>query len=206
VALLANNHAPISRDLLDNIIAKAKTIPAWQRAVIERTSVPRGLHRNLTQFLTRLVGHNLVQSGAIDPHTAQDVVDAVKRRVDSTDAMPTESEEIARARYLFAYKKLTDTEIMDALALGQGAFVRCALALRSELDDNLVMRILGCERPKPIVALCWKAGLAMRTAVAIQQKVAKIRPTEVVLARGGEHYPLTPDEMQAQLEFFGITS
>jgi len=51
------------------------------------------------------------------------------------------------------------------------------------------------------VALCWKAGLAMRTAFQAQLKIAHIPSGDLISARDGLHYPFDGAEMREILRF-----
>lgn len=62
---------------------------------------------------------------------------------------------------------------------------------------------MSLRNAKAIVALAWKAGLAMRTAVQLQLRLARLPPPAVLNARGGTDYPLDEDEMRWQLELVG---
>ena len=56
---------------------------------------------------------------------------------------------------------------------------------------------------KGITALAWNAGLGMRTAVQLQLRLARVPPAKILQARTGVDYPLSEDEMNWQLDFFG---
>ena len=43
----------------------------------------------------------------------------------------------------------------------------------------------------------------MRAAINLQRKIAKIRPNSLLRARGGNEFPLTEDDMEWQVEFYG---
>jgi hypothetical protein len=60
------------------------------------------------------------------------------------------------------------------------------------------------KAPKPIVAVCWRAGLSMRFALLLQQQLGQVQPTELLYPRGGTDYPLTKDELLWQLNFLGL--
>jgi hypothetical protein len=53
------------------------------------------------------------------------------------------------------------------------------------------------------VALVWKAGLSPRLASQLQMRMGGIPPRQVLSARGGEGWPLSPEDMTWHLEFFG---
>jgi hypothetical protein len=62
------------------------------------------------------------------------------------------------------------------------------------------------KAPKPIVALCWRAGLSMRFALRLQQEMAQIPHLDLIYPRGGTDYPLSEREMTVQLDFLGLKS
>ena len=53
-----------------------------------------------------------------------------------------------------------------------------------------------------VTAVCWKAGLSMRFATQLQIRYAFIAPTAALNPSGGDKFPLTPEEMDWQIEFF----
>lgn len=54
-----------------------------------------------------------------------------------------------------------------------------------------------------MTALCWKAALSMRMALALQKHQARISSAYIVKARNGVDYPMTEEEMQWFVEYFG---
>jgi hypothetical protein len=58
--------------------------------------------------------------------------------------------------------------------------------------------------PKPIIALCWKAGISPRTCVDVQKLAGRLQPRELIYPKGGTDYPLSPADIRWQLEFFGV--
>ena len=107
-----------------------------------------------------------------------------------------------RARRAFEEGTLDDELICRELDEGGRDFVKQGLALKAELPLSVVARILGSGSAKAVTALAWRAGLGMRTAMRLQSGLARIPPREVVNARDGVDYPLAPDEMDWQLEYF----
>jgi hypothetical protein len=85
---------------------------------------------------------------------------------------------------------------------GKREFVVEALALRSGLAAEAVRRILDSQSGRSITALCWKSGFSMRLAIEVQKTLGGIAPGELVNARYGVDYPLTPQQMTSQLAMF----
>ena len=55
---------------------------------------------------------------------------------------------------------------------------------------------------KGVSALARKAGLPANVAVQIQQRMARIAPSDVIAAATDGSYAMTDDEMDFQLEFY----
>lgn len=110
---------------------------------------------------------------------------------------------LLRARQLHAEKQLTETAVSDALAAGDRRFVAAALAVLSNLPLALVEKVAESRSARGVTALCWKAGLGMPLATKLQLRFAHIAPNAAVTSVDADKYPLTPDEMNWQLDFFG---
>ena len=110
---------------------------------------------------------------------------------------------LLRARQLHAEKLLTETAVSEALTAGERRFVAAALAVLSNLPVALVEKIAESRSARGVTALCWKAGLGMPLATKLQLRFAHIAPNAAVTSVDADKYPLTPDEMNWQLDFFG---
>jgi hypothetical protein len=62
--------------------------------------------------------------------------------------------------------------------------------------------MLASGSAKAVVALAWRAEVAMRVATQLQLRLAGISPASVLGARS-DSYPLADEDMQWQIEFFG---
>ena len=94
-----------------------------------------------------------------------------------------------------------------------GSVPLCAPAIKDRLVDTAAMarvpeatvrKILSCGKAKPLVALAWHAHVSMRVAFKIQGLVMKLKGPELLPARGGMHFPMTPEEMRWHLNYFNI--
>ena len=103
---------------------------------------------------------------------------------------------------MFDAGQLDDEILTEALDHGERDFVVAALILRSGLPDSVVRRILATRTATPVTALAWRAGFSMRTALALQLRLAHVPPTKVLNAVYGVDYPLPPEEMERQIELF----
>ena len=85
---------------------------------------------------------------------------------------------------------------------GDKHFILTALSLLSTIDEETVGNIFDQESSKGIVALCWKSRLGMDIAMQMQFTIGKITPTNVIRTKGTDKFPMTPEEMNWQIEFF----
>lgn len=209
--LLANPSAQIREETLDMLIDRAPDCEAWHAPLVRR---PHLSSRAVTR-LARFVADNLLEvldrRTDFPPATKAAVADAVRRRVEAEGrggrgkggALSAETS-MEHVRRLTAEDKLSDSLILDALSSGDQEFVVCALSVRAGVSVERVRKIVETQSPKGMVALCWKAGVAMSATVPLQAKLAKVAPPDVMRPRASsaDGYPMSEDEMVWQLEFF----
>jgi len=93
--------------------------------------------------------------------------------------------------------------VSAALEARNTAFVLHAIALRSNIPVDAVKRIIKSQSARTVMALSWRAGLSARFGMELQRGLARIAPTKLLNARGGFDYPMSEEEMTAQLALFG---
>ena len=69
-------------------------------------------------------------------------------------------------------------------------------------DEATVKEIFRNRSPKGVTALTWKAGMSADTAVQLQQRMARIGPSDVLKPKAKNAFPMTGDDMTFQLEYF----
>ncbi len=203
-ALLENKGAQLVEQTLQKIVLRAKNYPEWHRPIALRKELSLELAHELAGFVDKTVLEVLEQRSDFDPATRRGVVDIVRRRLDyqrQSGAGELPHEKLAR---FVAAGTLTPEVIHDAMIWHETDFVHLALAELSGIPLETVRRMIGAGAARPVIALCWKAGLPMRFCVELQRTAAHLRPGEIVYARGGTDYPLDPAEIKWQLEFFGV--
>jgi uncharacterized protein (DUF2336 family) len=208
-ALLANPSAQIREETLDRLVERAPAVAAWHKPLVERPLLSPGIARKLSAFVADHLLRRLGDRRDLDPATARDVAAAVKRRL--ADAPPaaapakpaaeTAEDALARARRLRQEGRLDETAVLDAAGRDR-TFARAALAVLAELPLEIVDRVLGSRSPKGVTALVWKSGLGMRGAHKLQLQLAQIAANAALLPRSDGGYPLSPEAMQWQLDFF----
>lgn len=202
--LIRNPGAVFTDELLFKIIERARDYPDWQEDIAVRHDLSLDLARKLAGFVSQKVLDVLEKRDDFDPATRAEIAEIVKRRIDfNRPGSAVETPESKVERYVKA-GHLSPGVITDALAWQDHKFVQLALAHLSKIHPIVVEKMLSSGSAKPIVALCWKAGLPMRVALELQRSYAHLNPKDYLNARGGTDYPLTPAEIKWQLEFYGV--
>ncbi|MDJ0609316.1 MAG: DUF2336 domain-containing protein [Kiloniellales bacterium] len=202
VSLLANDSAQIREETLDGLVERSREVTAWQAPLAHRPRLPGGAVVKLAGFVANHLLDALQARRDLDAATASRVAEAVHRRL--AEAPPADAAEPVSAAALLAAGRLDEDCLREALAQGDRVLVRESLALLGGADRAAVDGILRARSAKGVTALAWKAGLSMRFATQLQLQLGGIPPNELLHARGGVDFPLTPDEMTWQLEFFGV--
>jgi uncharacterized protein (DUF2336 family) len=209
--LLGNASAQIREETLDRLVERAPAEKSWHAPLVRRPKLsPRSASR-IAEFVADSLLDFLRQRNDLDAETTKAVSAVVKRRLDAAAEKYGEDEAGAaprdggaeRAAQLHADGKLDDDAVARACAAGERTFVIAALALRAQLSVEVVRAILASGSAKAVVALAWRAALAMRVATQLQLRMAGIAPNAVLNTRGGDGYPLSDEDMQWQIEFFG---
>lgn len=202
VTLLDNDGAEIAPDTLERIAADQNDV-AEIGAALGRRHVRLGIAGRMAGDIEASVRHVLTQDPEIDRATRREVAEAVSRRV-TFAAESNERDAAERVARLHADGGLDDTAVRDAVAVGDRVFVTEALGRLARIPAVVADKILASAGARAITALTWRAGLSMRTAVALQKGIGQVPPRNILNAKGGDGYPLSEDSMRWQLEFFGI--
>lgn len=198
--LLANSSAQVREETLDRIIDSAPEQPSWHDPLVNRDDLSHRALKRIALFVTSSLLSVLEQRYDLESGTAIQIAEAVDERL-SADGLNETGLPAQRAGDLHAQGKLNDEEIMTAIARGDRTFLAEALALKTGYPAETVEQVLSSQSPRMLVALCWKAGLAMRTAFQAQIKVAHIPSGDIISAREGIHYPFDGTEMREILRF-----
>ena len=209
--LLGNPSAQIREETLDRLVERAVDVPQWHGPLVRRPRLSPRAVRGLARIVAATLLNELANRADLDPETAAEVAASVRVRLDrdlpdpaaaGSRGAPDEPAE-ARARRLYDAGALDEAALLDVLDRGDRAFAAAALALMAKVADDPVHKAVSLKNAKAIVALAWKAGLSMRTAVQLQLRLARLPPATVLNARGGTDYPLDEDEMRWQLDLVG---
>jgi uncharacterized protein (DUF2336 family) len=202
--LIGNRGTQFSQATLQRIIESAGECPEWHEPLALRKELSLDLAHKLAGFVSNAVLNVLEKRSDFDPMTRKEIAEVVKRRLEfHRQGAPHESAESKVERHV-KNGKLTASVIQDALAWNDHRFVLLSLAYLSKIHPIIVEKMLHSGTAKSIIALCWKAKLPMRTAVELQRSYARLHPQELMYAKGGTDYPLSPAEIKWQLEFYGV--
>lgn len=216
-ALLANPSAQIREETLDLIIERAKPRDSWHENLVRRPSLPARAASRIARFVADSLLQVLQSREDLPAQTRAEVAAVVTRRLSETTPNAPESQKAGadkaddesgetmeeKVRQLKKAGKLDEGAVADAVDAGQRAFVRAALSAMAEVPIGVVDKILSARSAKGVTALAWKAGLSVRLAVQLQTRIGGISPRQALHPRGGTEYPMAPDELQWQIEFFG---
>jgi hypothetical protein len=78
---------------------------------------------------------------------------------------------------------LTEPGLLAVTARGETRVAVAMLAMAADVPYALVEPAASLRSPKGLTSLAWKAGVSVRTAVALQSLLARLGPN-VLLGRG----------------------
>jgi uncharacterized protein (DUF2336 family) len=206
--LLQNRSATIAPVVLEAVVERAPPHEAWHEPLVERPALSDTAAMRLASFVADRLVRVLQTRTDLDPATTgaiaalRPVAEAPPVVVTLAPVGETTSQSpLSRARRHYANGTLTEEIVLAALGSDQD-FVIAALALRARLKPAVVNKILVSHSAKGLTALAWKAGYSMRLASLLQVRQARLPPKSRLNPTSGGSFPLTPDEMEWQIEFF----
>jgi len=204
-ALLENASANIKEDLLERICDKSRTVKSLQEPLVHRPTLPKSVALRLADFVADHLIKSLINRKDLDPKTAKAIREEVSFRLDiaaEDEAAEKTETPYAKAKRLQKEGKLEIEVVEVALKAGQKEYPIAVLAVLAEMSVSTVEKIANADNAKGVVALCWKAGLLPESSIIVQKRLGRIKPNQIIKPSNGK-YPLTQDEMEWLLEFFG---
>jgi len=205
-ALLANSSAAIRESTLDALIDRATGQPTWHEPLVRRPTLPTHAARALSEIVT---AHLLEVLGAridLDPVLAAELRLRVAGRLASSAPLDNDAALIKAAYALKANKGLDEPAMLDALRAGELRRAAAMLAVAAGVGLTIVDHATRLRSAKAFVSLVWKARFSMQIAATIQANIGQISPAAILPADAGGGFPLSPDEMQWQMEFLNRMS
>lgn len=206
-ALIENEGASLTEQLLHTIVEMARNLPEWQKPMAVRKTLPLSIAKELAEFVDASVRDLLLKRGDFDENTTEEIAAVFRRRVDfasSGHGAEEENDVHLRIARLIKEGNLNEDTISDALAMRDRDFVIAAVAAMARTDLLTTRKIFEMQAAKPIVALSWKAGLSMRMALQLQREIGRVDPKGLLYPKGGTDYPLSDKDLEWQLEFLGL--
>ena len=206
-ALMGNLGAQITRAAMDELLHRAENgVTELQQAFKARPNVFNEMKNRVAKFVEHSVSSVLESKEDLNQETVENVQAAVARRLTRNQQQKTDKDLTAYAIRLAKEGKLNEEEIGDALANDELDFVKIALSLRADIHPGIVDKIFDAHSSRGITALTWRAKLSPRFALKLQQsKLGQINYRQLLYPKNaGDDFPLTIDELNWQLEFFGV--
>lgn len=201
--LLENKGARIREDTMERVIARAPGFKTWHKPLVVRPELSMRAMRRIATFVSRALVDELRRTHDLDKETADWLKTRAQTRIEQgeeeAEAAPRED-----IREAYAAGRLGDELVVEAATTSQRASVLLALSLLAGVPAESIEQVISAQSGRGIAALCWKGGLSMRTALAIQTYVAHVPQANMVLPREGIAYPMTDDEMRWHLQYFGV--
>lgn len=213
-ALLGNRGAQIREETLDRLIEQSSTNILWQSPLAARPKLSSAAASKLALVLADNLLEKFSKRTDLDAATLSAVKGAVHQRLTGGPAAaparkPMTSSDPMRddppmdmIREMHAGGRLDAGTLTRALQSNDLLFTVGALVVRAGVDVGIVRRIVTEKNAKAIVALAWKAGLPMSVALLVQQKLARLAPSDLIRPVLGDAFPMGEDEMAWQIEFY----
>lgn len=202
--LLANPSARIREETLNKVVAQAAGIEAWHHPLVMRTDLSLRAIRRIATFVSRSLIDGLADRNGLDDETAQWLKVRAQEAIENGRDGKGQPVTVEIVRKAYARGQLGDEIVTGAATLARREPVVAALSLLSGAPAGTIETVLEAQSGRGIVALCWKAGLSMRTALAIETHIARVPKANLVLPRDGIDYPFDESEMAWHLQYFGL--
>jgi hypothetical protein len=205
-ALLANKSAKIRDDTMDQIVEHAETIQELHGPIVVRADLSVRAIRRVAGFVASSLVRQLQERRGLDDETASFLAKRIRERLAEEQDLQIKKDAGEAVRRAVQTGALDDNFILTAIENKDRTSVIHGIAAMIKRPTPVVEKILDAQSARAVVALCWYAGLSMRTALKVQAGAARVAQKDIIPARNGLDYPLTEDEMHWQLDLFGITS
>jgi len=202
--LLANEKAEIREETLNKVIAQAAGIEVWHRPLVMRADLSVRAMRRIATFVSRSLIDELGRRHDLDDDTALWLKARAQASIEADDAGSEKPLTVEAMRDAHKEGRLGDEMVTGAATLAHRQPVVTALSLLAGVPAHMVETVIDSRSGRGISALCWKAGLSMRTALAVQTHIAHVPTGNLVLPREGIDYPLKENEIRWHLQYFGI--
>ncbi len=205
-SLLANPNARIREETIEKILDDAKDIVPWHGPLVMRTDLSVRALRRVASFVGSSLLQALSDRHGLDSETQSYLGHMLRERLEKEGLERRSQQEKAvdAVRDALARGALDSSFIEEAVETGNRDLVIEGLSELGTTSRQTVERILSARNAKGVTALAWHCGLTMRTAFKIQTLLLKLPAGELLPARAGVGFPMSPEEMRWHLSFFAI--
>lgn len=205
-ALLANPGVLISENTLDLIITEAAEHEVLHEPLVRHPNLSLRAIRHIASFVARSLLEDLVVRHDLDKKTASFLRNRVLERIEEESAEAEHADQtFASIRKSYKQGKLDNKAVLRFADRNERENIVLSLSLLASLSAEKIREVTDSKSAEAVTSLCWKAGLNMRTAHAVQ-KALRIPHDAVLLPKGGFDFPLSDEKMRIQLAFFDIPS
>jgi hypothetical protein len=207
--LLSNRSAQIRETTLDALIARAGHHTEWHEPLVQRPVLSADAARKLAGIVAQHLVMKLSERPDIDAATADFLKKQIVKQVSwgqkagsthpSDHPVPTAA--LGQAATMETEGELTEDRLLMSAAMGEARLVSAMLARGAGVALSVVERAASLRSAKGLVALCWKAGFSMRSAVVVQALLGRLPPQSAITSVAGQAWPLSEEEMRWQISF-----
>ncbi len=202
-ALLTNKNAQVREDTLDQIIAQAETVEDLHKPLTLRPQLSIRAMKRIAGFVASALVHAMMEQSDLSEEQADELLDKVRERLAAERVGDDEQKQLAdQAQDYFERGMLNDEFVVEQIAGNRRELLTQCLAVMSDLAAETVRQIIQSKSGRAVTALCWKAGLSMRTAYDVQTKFALVPTAQLLHAKNGVEYPIKEDELEWHLSYF----
>ena len=203
--LLMNKSAAIRESTLDALIVRSSDEPSWHVPLVQRPRLPDHAARALSEIVTAQLLNELAARTDLSAESIAHIQHRLDQHLGKIELNAPQSNDEAlleAARLMDARGALNEGVLLATLRGGDVRKSRAMLAVAAGVALEAVDRAASLRSAKALVSLVWRAGFSMRTAGPVQSLLGQVPPGSMLT--GSEfNYPLSPDEMNWQLDFLG---
>lgn len=203
--MLANENAQIREETLDNIIneAQKQNIEEWHEPLATRPNLSIRAMKRIATFVASSLVDTMVGNNQLDDDQAEELLTRVRERISDEEPESDDRRTLAeQAADLYERGVIDDAFIQNAIKNKQRELTIQSLILMSNLPEKSVRSILVKKKGSLIVALAWKAGLNMRTALQMQNELAHIPKDDFINAKNGIDFPMSEQQMEYEIALY----
>ena len=204
--LAQNRSARLSHDALAALIGRAQSDEVLAEKIARRPDLSPQMLRDLLRKTTQAVQQRLL--AAASPETQSEIQRALADVSDQTQATRDYSPAQRTIAVLCREGRLSEGTLVDFAHNGQYDETIAALAALCTVPIEVVDRLMGAERPDPILILCKSAGWAWPTVAAIigMRPGGRRRPNQGLDAAYANFERLSPATARRVLRFWQARS